>query len=118
MEGIAKDVHVQIDDHYVPTDFVVTDIGKDECDLPIILGRSFLNTTMAIIYIRTGYIHFHFPSEKVHHHFNSNYIIEEEPKTNRSRRRQHTRHQKKKNVVDGWADYEEKRGFKIRRSIP
>jgi len=38
-------------------------------------------------------------------HFNSNYIIEEDPKKNRTRRRRCTRHQKKKNVVDGWADY-------------
>jgi len=37
--------------------------------------------------------------------FNSNYIIDEDPKKNRSRRRRRTCHQKKKNVVDGWADY-------------
>jgi hypothetical protein len=30
----------------------------DEQDPLIILGRSFLNTTRAIIYIRTGEIHF------------------------------------------------------------
>jgi len=106
MEGIAKDVPIHIDDHYIPTDFLVIDMGEDECDPPIILGRPFLNTTKAIIYIGTGEIHFQFPSEKVRHHLNSNYMIEEEPKKNRSRRRRRTRHQKKKNVVDGWADYE------------
>jgi hypothetical protein len=81
-------------------------MSEDECDPPIILGRPFLNTTKAIIYIGTWEIHFKFPSEKVCHHFNSNYIINDEPKKNRSRRRQRTRHQKKKIAVDRWADYE------------
>jgi hypothetical protein len=89
VEGIVKDVPIQIDDHYVPTDFVVVDMGEDY-DPPIILGRPFLNTTKAIIYIRTGEIHFHFPSEKVCHYFNDNYIISEEPKKNKSKRRQRT----------------------------
>jgi len=59
----------------------------EEYDPPIILGRPFLNTTKAIIYIGTGEVHFQFPSEKVRLHFNSNYIIQEDPKNNRSRRR-------------------------------
>jgi hypothetical protein len=50
---MAKDVPIQINDHYVPTDFLVIDMGEDECDAPIILGRLFLNTTKAIIYIGT-----------------------------------------------------------------
>ena len=87
VKGIAIDVPVQIIDHYVPTDFLIIDIGEDECDPPIILGRPFLNTTKAIFYIGIGEIHFKFLSEKVRHHFNINYIIDEEPKKNRSRRR-------------------------------
>jgi hypothetical protein len=90
VEGIVKDVPIQIDDHYVPTDFLVVDMGEDY-DPPIILGRSFLNTTKAIIYIGIGEIHFHFPSEKVRCYFNDNYIISEEPKKNKAKRRQHTR---------------------------
>jgi hypothetical protein len=91
---------------YVPIDFLVIDMGEDY-NPPIILGRPFLNTTNAIIYIGIGEIHFHFPSKKVHHYFNDNYIISEEPKKNKSKRRQHTHCQNKKNViVDGWADYE------------
>ena len=43
----------------------VIDIGEDEYDPPIILGRPFLNTVKAIIYIGTGGVHMHFPSEKV-----------------------------------------------------
>jgi hypothetical protein len=65
VERKVKDVSIQIDDHYVPTDFLVIDMGKDECDPPIILGILFLNTIKAIIYIGTGEIHFKFPSEKV-----------------------------------------------------
>jgi len=109
MDGMAKNIPVQIEDHYVPTNFLVVDMGEEEIDPPILLGRPFLNTTKAIIYIGTRVVQFQFPSEKVHLYFNSNYIVEEDPKKNRSRRRRHTRHQKKKkkkNVVDGWADYE------------
>jgi hypothetical protein len=55
----------------------VIDIGEDEYDPPIILRRPFLNTVKAIIYIGTGGVHMHFPSEKVRHYFtNLNYIVE------------------------------------------
>jgi hypothetical protein len=53
-------------------------MGKDEYDPPIILGRPFLSTTKAIIYITIGEVHFQFPSEKVRRHFNNNYVIDEE----------------------------------------
>jgi len=87
VEGIVKNVPVQIDNHYVPTNFLIIDMGEDEYDAPMILQRPFLNTTKAIIYIGIGEVHFQFPSEKVCLHFNSNYIIEEDPNKNRSRRR-------------------------------
>jgi hypothetical protein len=44
----------QIHDHYVPTDFMVLDMGEEEYDPPIVLGRPFLNTTRAVIYMRSG----------------------------------------------------------------
>jgi len=44
-------------------------MGEDEYDLPIILGRPFLSTVKAIIYIGTGEVHMHFPSEKVRRYF-------------------------------------------------
>ena len=44
-EGIAKDVMVRIHDHFAPTNFMVLDMGEEEDDIPIILGRPFLNTT-------------------------------------------------------------------------
>jgi hypothetical protein len=57
MDEIAKNVPVQIDDHFIPTDFLVIDMGEDEYDPPIILGRPFLSTK-AIIYLATGEVHF------------------------------------------------------------
>jgi hypothetical protein len=58
-------------DHYVLTDFVVIDMGNEEQDPPIVLGRPFLNTTRAIIYIKTSEIHFQFTTDKVHCYFNT-----------------------------------------------
>jgi hypothetical protein len=39
LERIAKDVNIQIKDHYIPTDFMVLDMGEEEHDPPVILGR-------------------------------------------------------------------------------
>jgi hypothetical protein len=58
MERLVKDVPIQIDDHFIPTDFLVVDMGEDEYDSPIILGIPFLSTTKAIIYIAMGEVHF------------------------------------------------------------
>jgi hypothetical protein len=93
---------VNIRDYYVPTDFMALDMG-DEDEVHLILGRPFLNTTSAIIYIKLGEIHFQFPGEKVHCYFNS-YTTYEKPKKNKSRRRCSQR-QKKQATKDGWADY-------------
>jgi hypothetical protein len=56
-KGIAKNILVKVQDYYVPADFLVLDMLGDE-DTPIILGRPFLNTTDAVIYIGSGQIHF------------------------------------------------------------
>jgi hypothetical protein len=64
---------------------MVLDMGEEEYDPPIVLGRPFLNTTRAIIYMRSGEVHFQFPSEKVHYYFNS-YTTYGQPNKNRSRR--------------------------------
>ena len=69
-EGIAKDVMVRIHDHFAPIDFMVLDMGEED-NTPIILGRPFLNTTNAIIYVGSGQVHFQFLGEKVHCYFNS-----------------------------------------------
>ena len=56
-EKIAKDVMVRIHDQFVLVDFMVLDMGEED-DTPIILGRPFLNTTNAIIYVESGLVHF------------------------------------------------------------
>ena len=61
---------VKIQDHYVPADFMILDMGEEE-DVPIILGRLFLNTTNTIIYVRSGQIHFQFLGQKVRRYSNS-----------------------------------------------
>lgn len=48
-EGVAKDILVKIQDEYAPADFVILDMGSN-IDVPVILGRPFLNTVNAIIY--------------------------------------------------------------------
>jgi len=53
VKGIVTDVPVKIDNHFVHTDFQVIDMGEDEYDPPIILGRPFLSTIKAIVYIGT-----------------------------------------------------------------
>ena len=85
-------------------DFQVIDMGEDEHDPPIILGRPFLSTVKTIIYIGTGEVHMHFPSEKVRRYFTDpNYIVEDSKQV-RTRRRQRNRN--KQIIKDGWADYE------------
>jgi hypothetical protein len=50
---------------------MVLNMGEEEYDPPIMLGRLFLNTTRAIIYMRLGEVYFQFPSEKIRCYFNS-----------------------------------------------
>jgi hypothetical protein len=67
-EGIAKNIVVKIQDHNIPTDFLVLDIHGDD-ESPIILRRPFVNTANAIIYMRSGQIHFDLPTKKVRCYF-------------------------------------------------
>jgi hypothetical protein len=96
LDGVAKDVPVRIHDHYIPMDFFVLDMGEEEHDPPLILGRPFLNTTQATICIPRGEVHFKFTTEKVCCYFN-NYNDYQKPKKNRSRRR---RAAKKKQILN------------------
>jgi len=87
VEGIVTDVPVKIDDHFVQTDFQVIDMGEDKYNPPIILGRPFLTTVKATIYIRTGEVHMHFPCEKVRRYFiDPNYIVEDSKQVSTRRR--------------------------------
>jgi len=78
-------------------------MGEDDYDPPIILGRLFLSTVKAIIYIGTEEVHMHFPSEKVHHYFTDpNYIVEDSEQVIKRR----SRNERREIIKDGWADYE------------
>jgi len=57
-------------------------MGEDEFDPPTILGRPFLSTIKAIIYIGIGEVHMHFPLKKA-----------TQPKPEEA------------NIKDEWADY-------------
>jgi len=84
----------------------VIDIGEDEYDPPIILGRPFLSTVKAIIYIGTREVHMHFPSDKVRRYFtNLNYIVKDSKQV-RTRRRRRNRNYRRQIIKDRWADYE------------
>ena len=62
-EGVDTDLLVKVRSAYVPIDFMILDMGNAE-DTPLILGRPFLNTTNACIYVASGQIQFHFARRK------------------------------------------------------
>jgi len=67
-------------------------MAEDEYDPPIILGRPFLSTVKAIIYIGTREVHMHFPSEKVRRYStNPNYIVKDSKQVRRRRNRNQRR---------------------------
>ena len=101
VKGIVTDVPVKIEDHFVYTDFQVIDMGEDEYDSPVILGRPFLSTVKRIIYIGTREVHMHLPSEKVRSNFTDpNYIVEDSKQV-RTRRRRRNRNQRREIIKDG-----------------
>nr|GEY66229.1 reverse transcriptase domain-containing protein [Tanacetum cinerariifolium] len=51
--GVAEDVYVKVGSFYFPADFVVVDFDADP-RVPLILGRSFLNTRRALIDVFEG----------------------------------------------------------------
>jgi len=68
LEGVVKDVMLRIQGQYIPADFLVLDMQGDD-DSPILLGRPFLYTANANIYIGSGHIHFNLPTGKVRRQF-------------------------------------------------
>ncbi|XP_021321293.1 uncharacterized protein LOC110437239 [Sorghum bicolor] len=63
-EGMVKDVMARIQEHYIPTDFLVLDMQGDD-EILNLLGRAFLYTAKANNYIGSGHIHFNLPAEKI-----------------------------------------------------
>jgi hypothetical protein len=62
-KGILEDMCVRVGSSYVPTDFMVIEIGGDEKS-PIILGQPFLNTAGAIMYANTVKICFNIKGKR------------------------------------------------------
>jgi hypothetical protein len=61
--GIAEDVPVKVEHHFIPVDFVVLEMGEREKP-PLILGRSFLKTVGATIDVGKGEIRFDINGER------------------------------------------------------
>ena len=63
LEGVATDLLVKVRSAYIPTDFMILDMGNTD-DTPLVLGCPFLNTANACIYVASGQIQFHFARRK------------------------------------------------------
>ncbi|XP_070046165.1 uncharacterized protein [Nicotiana tomentosiformis] len=65
--GIIDDVLVWVDKFILPTDLVILDCEVDY-EVPIILGRPFLATGKALVYVEVGELTFRVGNEKVMFH--------------------------------------------------
>jgi len=68
-EGLAKDILVRIQDTYIPTDFVILDMGRNE-EVPLLLGTPFLNTTNVVLHMGSGHVYFHVQGQTIRCPFN------------------------------------------------
>nr|GEX00203.1 reverse transcriptase domain-containing protein [Tanacetum cinerariifolium] len=68
-KGVAEDVFVKVGKFHFPTDFVVVDFKADP-RVPLILGRSFLRTGCALIYVYGEEITLRVNDEAVTFYFN------------------------------------------------
>jgi hypothetical protein len=78
-EGVAKDVLAKIRDAYIPTDFIILDMGHKQ-RVPPILGRPFLNTTNAVLYVGLGHVSFYMQGQTMRCPFNG-FNKNKQPKT-------------------------------------
>ena len=77
--GVIEDVFVKVDKFIYPVDFVVLDMGDDN-EVPLILGRPFLQTGRALIDVEAGCLMLRVENEQVHFHkFHSAKRYEVEP---------------------------------------
>ena len=63
------DILVRIRDTYIPTDFVVLDMDRNE-EVPLLLGRPFLNTTNVVLHVGSGHASFHIQGQTIKCPFN------------------------------------------------
>ena len=68
-EGLAKDILVKIRDTYIPTYFVILDMGHNR-EVPLVLGRPFLNATNAVLHVGLGHVSFHTQGQTMRCPFN------------------------------------------------
>jgi len=62
--GVLEDVLVKVNELVFPADFVILDMAEDE-DMPLILGRPFLATGLALIDVEMGKLMLRFHNEQV-----------------------------------------------------
>ncbi|GJR80170.1 reverse transcriptase domain-containing protein [Tanacetum coccineum] len=68
-KGVAEDIFVKVGKFYFPTDFVVVDFEADP-QVPLILGRSFLRTSRALIDVYKGELILRDRNEQIIFHVN------------------------------------------------
>jgi hypothetical protein len=78
-EGVAKDILVKIRDAYIPTDFIILNMGHKQ-RVPPILGRPFLNTTNAVLHVGSEHVSFHMQGQTMRCPFNG-FNKNKQPKT-------------------------------------
>ena len=62
--GILEDIPIQVGKFYIPVDFVVLDMHAN-FSIPIILGRTFLDTVGTLIDVKEGILSFSIGGEKL-----------------------------------------------------
>jgi hypothetical protein len=67
--GVAKDILLRIQDQYVPIDFTILDMGQNK-EVPLLLGRPFLNTTHAELHVGMGVARFYIQGKTLTYPFN------------------------------------------------
>ncbi|GKA42395.1 reverse transcriptase domain-containing protein [Tanacetum coccineum] len=68
-KGLAEDIFVKVENFHFPTDFVVVDFEADP-RVPLILGRSFLRTSRALIDVYEGELVLRDGDEQITFHVN------------------------------------------------
>ncbi|GJV97801.1 reverse transcriptase domain-containing protein [Tanacetum coccineum] len=68
-KGVAEDIFVKVGNFHFPTDFVVVDFEADPL-VPLILGRSFLRTSLALIDVYEGELVLRDGNEQITFHVN------------------------------------------------
>jgi hypothetical protein len=84
--GIVCDILVRLQDQYIPTDFVIIDMGPNR-EVPL-LGRLFLYTTHVELHVGTGFAHLHIKDKTLTCPFNG-YKMYNQPKSKRTGKQKH-----------------------------